>query len=304
LEAQVPRSRKDLRAFFGVCGWLREYVPDFTATASPLTALLVQRKVWRWTEVEQKAFDAVKFLFRQPLVLCRPDPAKRFFLQTDVAKSGMGVVLYQQGDDGDRRIVSYSSAKFTSAESKYHSNEQECLVVVWALKKCKPLLEDNHYTLRTDNAAFTWFDKVQDGSGKLTRWAMLLKRFSFDVEHVPGKNNELPDALSRQPIDEVFVEDPAEAEAFLPPVRIEPEGSEFLAFLNASELHRRIVEAQTTDLQLRDENRQQLVNQLREGKTSGAKMAYTRSTRWRNLHICTSRRRCESTPCNTITRTH
>jgi hypothetical protein len=39
-----------------------------------------------------------------------------------------------------------------------------------------------------------------------------------------------------------------------------------LAFLNAAELHRRIVEAQTTDPQLQDENRQQLVNQLREGQ--------------------------------------
>jgi hypothetical protein len=44
LEVQVPRSTKDLRAFFGVCRWLREYVPDFTATALPLTALLAQRK--------------------------------------------------------------------------------------------------------------------------------------------------------------------------------------------------------------------------------------------------------------------
>jgi hypothetical protein len=73
---------------------------------------------------------------------------------------------------------------------------------------------------------------------------MLLKRFSFDVEHFPGKNNEMPDALSRQPGDEVFVEDPAEAEAFLTPERIDPEGPEFLAFLNTAELHRRIVEAQ------------------------------------------------------------
>jgi hypothetical protein len=266
LEAQVPRSRKDLRAFFGVCGWLREYVPDFTAAALPLTALLAQRKVWRWTEVEQKAFDAVKLLFRRPLILCRPDLAKRFFLQTDAAKSGMGAVLYQEGDDGDGRIVSYASAKFTPAESKYHSNEQECLAVVWTLKKYRALLEDNRFTLRTDNAALTWLDRVQDERGKLTRWAMLLKRFSFDVEHVPGKNNELPDALSRQPGDEVFVEHPAEAEVYLPPERIEPEEPEFLAFLNTAELYRRIIRAQTTDPQLRDENRQHLVHQLREGQ--------------------------------------
>jgi hypothetical protein len=44
LEAKVPRSRKDLRLFFRVCEWLREYVPDFTAMAVPLTALLAQRR--------------------------------------------------------------------------------------------------------------------------------------------------------------------------------------------------------------------------------------------------------------------
>jgi hypothetical protein len=79
---------------------------------------------------------------------------------------------------------------------------------------------------------------------------MLKKRFSFDIEDVPRKKNELPGTLSRQPGDEVFVEDPAEAEEFLLPKRIEPEGPEFLAFLNTAEIHRRIVKAQTTDLQL------------------------------------------------------
>jgi hypothetical protein len=118
--------------------------------------------------------------------------------------------------------------------------------------------------LRTDNATLTWLGRVQDERGKLTRWAMLLKQFSFDVEHFPAKNNELPGALSRQPGDEVFVEDPAEAEAFLPLERIEAEGREYLDILNEAELHRRIVETQPTDPQLRNENRQQLVNQLCE----------------------------------------
>jgi hypothetical protein len=72
---------------------------------------------------------------------------------------------------------------------------------------------------------------------------MLLKRFSFNVEHVLGKNNELLDVLSRQPGDEIFVKNPAEAEAFLPFERIEPERPEFLAFLKAAELHYRIIEA-------------------------------------------------------------
>jgi hypothetical protein len=115
---------------------------------------------------------------------------------------------------------------------------------------------------------------------------MLLKRYSFDVEHFPAKNNELPDAFSRQPGDDVFVEDPAEVEVFLPLERIEPEVREFLAFLNAAELHR------------------QIVNDFTMAKTSGVKPVYTGSTRRRNLNICTLHRRCEKTPCDTITKTH
>jgi hypothetical protein len=121
-------------------------------------------------------------------------------------------------------------------------------------------------TLRKDNATLTWLGRVQDERGKLIRWAMLLKRFSFNVNHSPEKNNELTKALSRQPGDEVFIEDPVEAEAFLPPERIEPEGSEFLACLNTEELHRRIVEAKSIDLLLREAKRKQMVYQLREGQ--------------------------------------
>lgn len=58
-----------------------------------------------------------------------------------------------------------------------------------------------------NNTALTWLDRVQDDCGKLTRWALLLKRFCFDVEHVPGRSNELADALFRRLSDEEFAED-------------------------------------------------------------------------------------------------
>jgi hypothetical protein len=132
-----------------------------------------------------------------------------------------------QGDDGNQKIISDVFVKFTPAESKYHSNEQECLAVVGR----QPL----HLWL-------TWLDRVQDERRKLTRWAKLLKHFSFDIENVPGRSNELPYILFTQPGDEVFVEYPTEAGPILPPEKDEPKGSEFLAFLNATALHRQIIE--------------------------------------------------------------
>lgn len=94
---------------------------------------------------------------------------QRFYLQTDACKLGMGASLFKLGPGGERRIISYASAKFSPTESAYHSNERECLAVVWAIKRYKHLIEDQRFTLRTENQALTWLHKVQDERGKLTR---------------------------------------------------------------------------------------------------------------------------------------
>ena len=126
----------------------------------------------------------------------------------------MGAVLFQERADGGRNIVAYSSAKFDRAEAKYDYNEQECLAIIWAIKLYRPYLEDRRFTLRTDSKVLTWMDRLKDTRAKLTRWALLLQEFDFDVEHCPGRDNELPDALSRNPQNKGELDD---QERLLPP---------------------------------------------------------------------------------------
>lgn len=244
LEAKAPRCKKDMQKFIGLCMWISEYISNFAQVAAPLTSLLSSRKPYKWTAEAQAAFDEVKELCRRPLRLHRPTPGKRLFLQTDACDLGMGATLYQKGDDGARRIISYASAKFTKAEKGCHSNERECLAMVWAIRKYRHLGEDTRFTLRTDNKALTWLYKVQDERGKLTRWAMYLMRFSFDVEHVPGRDNELPDALSRFPGEERFHEDEGEYEAMEPPARRLSDGEPIVAHLDARALRGEVPQAQ------------------------------------------------------------
>jgi hypothetical protein len=77
----------------------------------------------------------------------------------------------------DRRIVSCASVKFFAIEQQYHSNEQECLAVVWTV---------------TNNVALVWLKNFRDEY----RWEMLLRRFHFTIECVPGSVNNLLDVLS------------------------------------------------------------------------------------------------------------
>ena len=261
LDAPMPRNRKDLRKFLGICGWLREFVPDFAQMALPLTALLAARSAWRWAEREQLAFDAIKRAFQAPLKLHRPEPGKPYILQTDASAEGMGAVLFQLGDRGERRIIAYASAKFTKAEKRYHSNEQECLAVFWAFRRFSRYLEDGQFTLRTDNRALTWLDRIKNEKSKLHRWSMYLRGFDFKIEHVPGKINELPDALSRQPDDNNFEECTRNIESLLPPEhRAHAEQAQFASAI-AYELRDRVIEAQTR------ENRDELDRCLQPGQT-------------------------------------
>ena len=96
----------------------------------------------------------------------------------------MGAVLMQEATNGIRRTVFYASAKFSPAESSYHCNEHECLVIIWTIKRYGFYREDAPFTL--------WIDSKNT-------YVVHLSEGYFKVEHVPGKNNDLPNSLSRHP---------------------------------------------------------------------------------------------------------
>lgn len=145
-----------LRQFLGIIGWLKKYILRFAITAAPLTDLLAKTSRWKWTPTEVAAFEALKDVLRRLLVLHR--------LSTDK----MADLLYQEDEDKSQLIIAYVSAKFSPAERKYHVNEQECLVIVWAIKRYRHYLEG------------------RDERAKLTRWSLLLQEFDFTVERRPG----------------------------------------------------------------------------------------------------------------------
>ncbi|KAK9686724.1 RNase H-like domain found in reverse transcriptase [Popillia japonica] len=161
--AATPTTRKSIRQFLGTVNWLRDYIPDASRIMAPLTDLLQTKTTLKWSESAHAAFDALKTVASKPLVLYRPDLGKPFVLQTDASSIGAAAVLYQE-EEGQRRNVSYSSLRFNKTEQRYHINEQECLAVIWAIKRYRPYLEDRPFLLPTDSPILArWLpgDKVQ-----------------------------------------------------------------------------------------------------------------------------------------------
>lgn len=54
-----------------------------------------------------------------------------------------------------------------------------------------------HFTVVTDHYSLIWLDRLKDPTGRLGRWALQLQQYKYTIIHRKGKDNVVPDFLSR-----------------------------------------------------------------------------------------------------------
>jgi hypothetical protein len=81
-EYPEPSKVPELPAFLGLTGCLRDFIPNYTSEALPLTNLLRKQNPWIWTNSERRAMDNLKQPVMKAAVLniddlVRPTPVRR-----------------------------------------------------------------------------------------------------------------------------------------------------------------------------------------------------------------------------------
>ena len=102
------------------------------------------------------------------------------------------------------RPVAYASRSLLSAESRYATIEKECLAISWACDHFQQYLIGKQFTVHTDHRpmlAILQSKRLDELSPRLQRFKLRLLRFSFIVVYVPGREQTVPDAMSRAPIN-------------------------------------------------------------------------------------------------------
>ncbi|XP_070206100.1 uncharacterized protein [Littorina saxatilis] len=202
-EAPVPETKKQVRAFLGLAGYYRKFIPNFSAIALPLSDLTKKNSpnTVVWTAECEKAFRALKARLTSKPVLQLPDLSQPFTLRTDASDHGLGAVLMQE-KDGVFHPVAYASRKLSTPESKYSTIERECLAVVWATQKFQPFLYGQTFVLETDHQPLRYLQTAKVVNSRLMRWSLLLQAYSFTVRVIPGSRNVGADYLSRACVEE------------------------------------------------------------------------------------------------------
>ena len=196
--ALPPKTKTQMRSLLGLASFYRRYVRNFAAITSPLTDTLknsMPNKI-TWGEEQQKAFEDIKQVLMSAPVLSLPDFSLPFVVATDASDTGLGAILYNEGD-GEKLPIVYLSRKLLPREQNYGVVEKECLAVIWAVQKLNEYLMGREFIIETDHAPLLFLNRTKTENGRLMRWALLLSQYRFTIRSIPGRDNHGPDFLSR-----------------------------------------------------------------------------------------------------------
>lgn len=125
------------------------------------------------------------------------DPNKETVLSVDASLFGMEAVISQDG-----HTVEYASYSLNSTQQRYNHIEKDLLDVVFGCERFHYYLYGKKFQIQTDHRPLLGLLRkpLDDISPRIQRLAHRLLRYSFVLTYVPGKNQQVADTLSREPL--------------------------------------------------------------------------------------------------------
>ena len=206
-----PTNVTELRSFLGFTGFFRKFIQQYSIIASPLFTYLrgsagkgkPKTKSCRKIDLYDAAvlaFLTLKERLTEEPVLQFADFNRLFIVETDASLSGLGAVLSQRREDGSKAVITYASRTLHPAERNdrnYSAFKLELLAVRWAVcQSFRDYLMGTRCTIYTDHNPLKYLDTANLSATEL-RWVQQLSAFDYQLEYLPGKTNQAPDALSR-----------------------------------------------------------------------------------------------------------
>lgn len=187
----VPHDSKSLSRCLGLFSYYSQWIPEFSNRIKPLTS----SKSFPLSTEAATTFENLKKTVEEAFVTAI-DETIPFEVETDASDVALAATLSQDG-----RPVAFFSRSLQGSELKHAAIEKEAQAIIEAIKHWRHFLTGRHFTLTTDQKSVSYmFDQHSRGkikNDKIMRWRLELACYSFDIVYRPGKENVLPDALSR-----------------------------------------------------------------------------------------------------------
>jgi hypothetical protein len=157
LDWKPATSLSEIRTFFGLAGYYRRFILNFSKIMKPITELLKKENQYVWSNACNEAFKNLKKLLTTLSVLAQPDTDKPFDVYYDASDTGLGCVLMQED-----RVISYSSRQLRRHKEHYPTHDLELAAVVIALQTWHHYLLGNVVHIYTDHKSLKYISTQSD----------------------------------------------------------------------------------------------------------------------------------------------
>ena len=118
-EAHFPTTHTQLRSFVGMCNVFRQFLPNLTLMAAPLTNFMGSTDpvlMPSATPLQQQALDRLKEALKTRPVLALPRRGRKYVLDVDASGTQVGTALLQEQDDGKLQPAAYMGRRLATNE--------------------------------------------------------------------------------------------------------------------------------------------------------------------------------------------
>ena len=111
IDAPPSKNKKGLQSLLGQINFLMRFIANSAGKVEPFSSLLKLKdeEKFRWEEIRQKAFDAIKEYLAKPPVLIPPKRGRPLKLYISATENSIGSLLAQDNDEKKEQAVFYLS---------------------------------------------------------------------------------------------------------------------------------------------------------------------------------------------------
>ena len=122
---------KAMQRFLRAVNFHREFSARYADIAAPLEGCRNISGKIDWTPERLQAFDKLKQLFADDILLRHIDWKKQFYLTTDASRVGVGAWLGQKDENGVLQPVYCISKKLTPIQQRWPATKLEAWAKIW-----------------------------------------------------------------------------------------------------------------------------------------------------------------------------
>jgi transposase InsO family protein len=197
----TPEDLTGVRAYLAFCSRYKGWVDKFSEIADPLYELTRKGVAFYWGEKQKEAFIGLREGIIKSGVIRAPEygeGAGTLILTVDASPIGVGGVLTQEDKNGERRVIRFESELLNDTQRRYAQVKRELYGVFAMVKKLRKYLHGVRFVLETDaKPVIGMLFRPELPDSPQARWVAYINKFDRDLRHIPGKENEVADALSR-----------------------------------------------------------------------------------------------------------